>query len=955
MGATGYIIKGHNGGRGGEARKEVVVSPADGTIDVEKVETFDKVDFRIKTTYDGYETIIVGSPASGGYFKAAHIKFNEENRRYRLVCILNGGSYTPVAKDFAIYYIKFGWKTGGVNENHWYIEEYSRQGNGAYVSLEQIALNEYNVLIHTPTGYAYANIGVLKEDKEPDVTIDHFNNNTTRYTPTGTIIETETPAWKNGALVDTNPEDLEIRNGLLQLADRSSTDGLGYVILRPDKTFAEQVVHTNTIYEVRYNFDLNGASVTIPANCTLNFVGGKVTDGTLIGNFYTLGEEELYKVLDVSIEGLVNVEDGGTANLLLQGLIPNNEDYSVKNGLIFKKLIDSKCSFRCSEKFYITIPSNTIIDYPILINGGSFVFEGGFGIDEGFSIELNSVYISSVSFNYLFLIQAISFDIPYIRILNSTINNNTFRFQFADVALIGINDLYIEGNEFNGGGHTILQVTNSSWAKRCTINSNIVSDCISFCYFGHTNGYASSYEKHKISVPVIFTNNRVNIGVQNTNFYVTPILVETKTAIIENNTFEDIFNLSNESQATAYDIYASVGYLYYRNNTINNMACLGVTESSSSYLCEIAKSKQMAGFDYSVRVIENNIWSFDKQYTISKGMPNNFCFTMFGFTDEVQNLYFRNNNIIADGITEKGTNYFRVKNAVIEGNNFLVGGYLTYFLIIGSQVERNILIKNNQSSVTARIANISVRQDSVNNEENISLIDNKGFIIHPFGGNITSMNNTGDDTIPHATISNPYPSTYKSNIGSIEGHFSYKTMPLSETTASINFGSYRVKAIYTLDCGSNVNMITMRINNNALITLSDGMSTYHLCIIKEAGSGRCIIVEKNAYFDFTWAAGEEISGSWQTGFFSTYRLRMDSSTDDVVFTFRGTSAKVISIDTKTYNAPTIDFTKDAYTTADRPTYLLQSNAGQRIFDTTIGKPIYWTGAKWVDANGNDLQ
>lgn len=303
MGATGYIIKGHNGGRGGEARKEVVVSAADGTIDVEKVETFDKVDFRIKTTYDGYEIINVGSLASGGYFKAAHIKFNEKNRRYRLVCILNGGSYTPVAKDFAIYYIKFGWRTGGVNADHWYIEEYSRQGNGAYVSLEQISLNEYNVLIHTPTGYAYANIGILKEDKEPDVTIDHFNNNTTRYTPTGTIIETETPAWKNGALVDTNPEDLTIRNGLLQLADRSSTDGLGYIILRPDKTLAEQVVQTNTIYEVRYNFNLGGGSVNIPNGCTLKFNGGKLTNGSIIGNS-TIVEAAPYFLFDeVSLSG----------------------------------------------------------------------------------------------------------------------------------------------------------------------------------------------------------------------------------------------------------------------------------------------------------------------------------------------------------------------------------------------------------------------------------------------------------------------------------------------------------------------------------------------------------------------------------------------------------------------------------------------------------------------------
>lgn len=198
MGATGYIISGNNGS-GGEAQKEVVVSPADGTIDVERVESDTEVDFRIKTTYDGYETISCGSGYARGYFKAVHIKFNEENRRYRLVCILNGGSYTPVAQDFAIYYIKFGWRTGGANADHWYIEEYSRQGNGSYVALEQIALNEYNVLIYTPENWAYANIGILKEDKEPNVTIEHFNNNTQSYTPTGTIITTDTPQWKNGS------------------------------------------------------------------------------------------------------------------------------------------------------------------------------------------------------------------------------------------------------------------------------------------------------------------------------------------------------------------------------------------------------------------------------------------------------------------------------------------------------------------------------------------------------------------------------------------------------------------------------------------------------------------------------------------------------------------------------------------------------------------------------------
>lgn len=198
MGATGYIIKGQAGGNS-DPQKQVEVTPADGTIDVERVESEDYINFRIKTTYDGYETVNCGSGAASGYFKAIHVKFNNENKRYRLVCILNGGSYTPVAEDFAFYYIKFGWRTGGANADHWYIQEYSRRGNGAYVALEQIALNEYNILIHTPASWAYANIGILKEDKEENVTIEHFNGNTTRYTPTGTIITTDTPEWKNGS------------------------------------------------------------------------------------------------------------------------------------------------------------------------------------------------------------------------------------------------------------------------------------------------------------------------------------------------------------------------------------------------------------------------------------------------------------------------------------------------------------------------------------------------------------------------------------------------------------------------------------------------------------------------------------------------------------------------------------------------------------------------------------
>ena len=83
------------------------------------------------------------------------------------------------------------------------------------------------------------------------------------------------PAEGNGDDIDTNSL------GKLQFANRPTTYGMGYKILRRDSPFAEQVGDSNTIYEIRYDFDLGAASVTIPAGCVLKFVGGSLNNGQL--------------------------------------------------------------------------------------------------------------------------------------------------------------------------------------------------------------------------------------------------------------------------------------------------------------------------------------------------------------------------------------------------------------------------------------------------------------------------------------------------------------------------------------------------------------------------------------------------------------------------------------------------------------------------------------------------
>ena len=79
-------------------------------------------------------------------------------------------------------------------------------------------------------------------------------------------------------------EDLTTVGEVIKFKDRMPVGGMGYVILRKNKTFAEQLTKTNTIYEIRYDFDLDDETITLPEGSILNFVGGSVSNGVLIGS-----------------------------------------------------------------------------------------------------------------------------------------------------------------------------------------------------------------------------------------------------------------------------------------------------------------------------------------------------------------------------------------------------------------------------------------------------------------------------------------------------------------------------------------------------------------------------------------------------------------------------------------------------------------------------------------------
>lgn len=91
-------------------------------------------------------------------------------------------------------------------------------------------------------------------------------------------------------------EDLTLVENLIKFKDRfkdpNKHTGKGYKILRlcnpesPTGNILQQsdMMDTNTIYEIRYDFDLNQQTIVIPINSILYINGGSLSNGKLTGN-----------------------------------------------------------------------------------------------------------------------------------------------------------------------------------------------------------------------------------------------------------------------------------------------------------------------------------------------------------------------------------------------------------------------------------------------------------------------------------------------------------------------------------------------------------------------------------------------------------------------------------------------------------------------------------------------
>lgn len=279
-----------------------------------------------------------------------------------------------------------------------------------------------------------------------------------------------------------NPQDLALEDSTLKFADRPTTDGKGYKILRPSESFASQVTAQNTRYEIRYDFDLNNSTVTIPANSTLNFVGGSISNGVLQLNAgCSVVSKDVGYLDDIAVVLLgkniciENMEISSSVDAIrsnstdVSGLrIRNCNIVATDNCVklitdelegILKDVEISGNQFRFL-RMGIELQNHANDDYKIngfLINGNYFVDSGNTDESDTYSTFASYCYAISVS--------------GYGE--NGTISHNTFRAVNIGVEQVGFKRVNISDNLFIGN-QVPLSFSNNREMPDCVVSDNVV-------------------------------------------------------------------------------------------------------------------------------------------------------------------------------------------------------------------------------------------------------------------------------------------------------------------------------------------------------------------------------------------------------------------------------------------------------------------------------------------------
>lgn len=755
-------------------------------------------------------------------------------------------------------------------------------------------------------------------------------------------------------------EDITIVNKQLKFKDRTyqkgTFNGMGYKILRKNMmgqiNLLEQsmINEPNTIYEIRYDFCLDGKTITIPENCILKFNGGSIRNGNII----------IKKDTNITrYAKFINIKFDIKVSNSWDSTISNLEIWLDWFGLYYYDKIDNRTYYNFNKSYNIFIEAfeniilnsyiNIILNVPI----NYYIIEDSIFLYPTFNIDFHN---STFNINKCIDKYAILYNINKENYYNN-IDNENEQEKYIQYSYSLSGELPFFRNIIVNGvanGRFFLSVTPLKFYNIGVRNSKTKDFILFYQPFGNSSysyldglileniHLGTPYQTDFDNIPKIYTN--LGDGKEFKNITGGHIIIENCHGITVKNCINTAFTIKN-----------SIISLHNLHNEFNDL--INISQSIVSIHDSILFQKgNTRNYDDKTLITINDLNGLENATSSTKSI-NTFL--------TLSNVLFDNTEGY-DNLSETNRKYNIIVNDNFIGNIIAINSYNVIHSSI-FKIHSNTYIKH----ITGIINKDKLWDTQVNKDR---------YCIQITGYKDTSMLDSNISEYASKDFTFAYRYFLKNRniivLGAYNLHYLNSSRDINRIYTTIKIKNYKFNIITDIELLFSDDAINGEIyNKRCFITdlLSYGV------IIKNKGNSynkEFINIFKN---DMDGYPIEDcsINKSELHNSFSNFWLNYDDIKDSIfsydvdndlysievfnenAFNYFYNIKEFKNGDSLVYNSNKYIFNSECKSfiiddiiiignTSSRPTNI---PVGFQYFDTTLNKPIWWNGSAWIDSTG----